>query len=240
MEAPLFVLPINVMNSCDCIVPFYNEGERIMSVIDALSHVRSIKTIICVDDGSTDDTVNILKKKFPGIITVRFNNNSGKSTAVFAGLQRVTSKTVLLFDGDLVHVRFQEIEYACQKYFEESLDMLILKSHGEKQYKCMDDLFRNYVIQSGNRIIKTADLRVIEKLHPTGYQLEVAINQHVIDNNKSVAWYSISALNLHKTRKFSFLAGWKKDIGMDREIMSYLGPVKRLRQIFFFCRRKIT
>ena len=223
----------------DCIIPFYNEGNRILSVVDALSRVPSINKIICVDDGSNDHASEQLKNKFPKIILVLLPKNSGKSRAVFAGLKKVTSDTVLLFDSDLVHVNPKEIEMACKKYFDTSLDMLILRANGEKRYKMMDDFFRNYIIQSGNRIIKTSDLWEVEKLHPVGYQIEVAINQYMMDKKKHVAWCPISTLNLHKTEKLSCIEGWKKDLAMDREIMSYLGPINRLKQILFFCRRKI-
>lgn len=220
-------------SSCDCIVPFYNEGERVVAVVRALSLVPLIGNIICVDDGSTDHV------KIPNATLLRLPRNIGKSQAVFAGLQKVRSKHILLFDADLLGVAPKDIKNAIDKY-DSSLDMLILRAHGEKRYALIDSVFRNYIIQGGNRILKTSDLREVEKLYPIGYQLEVAINKYMMDHKKSVAWTPISALNLHKTRKFSFFSGWRKDLAMDREIMSYLGPIKRLQQILFFCRRKIV
>ena len=220
--------------TCDCIIPFYNEGERVFAVVRALSQVPLIGNIICVDDGSNDHV------EIPNVTLLRLPRNIGKSQAVFAGLRLVKCETVLLFDGDLVGVQPAEIESVSNTFFDRSLDMVILKANGEKKYKIMDDLFRNYIVQSGNRIMKTNDLFSVETLHPIGYQLEVAINQYMLDKKKTVAWYPISALNLHKTEKLSFVDGWKKDITMDREIMSYLGPIKRLQQILFFCRRKIV
>lgn len=225
----------------DCIIPFYNEGDRVLSVVGAFSRVKSISRIICVDDGSTDHASEEIQKKYPKAILIRHDKKEGKSSAIFSGLRKVKSKYVMLFDGDLEHVLADEIETACNKFFSNSnLDSLILRANGEKRYKLMDDLFRNYIVQSGNRIIKTADLRAVEKFHPTGYQMEVAINQYMMDAEKSVAWYPISALNPHKTEKLSFVEGWKKDFAMDREIMSYLGPVKRIQQILFFCRQRLV
>lgn len=229
-----------VKRTVDCIVPFYNEGERVVSVVAALANVASIARIICVDDGSTDHTADVLKTKFPEITLVRLEKNTGKSAAIFAGLKEVKNENVLLFDGDLMYVNSQEIETACHRFLaDQSLDMLIIKVHGEQRYKLMDDVFRNYIVQSGDRILKTKDLREVERLHPTGYQIEVAINQYMMDHHKNVRWFPIFALNLHKTHKLSFLEGWEKDLRMDREIMAYLGPLRRLRQILFFCRKKI-
>jgi len=225
----------------DCIVPFYNEGERVVSVVDALTRVPSITRIICVDDGSADHVSEKLKKTFPSVILICLNKNSGKSSAVFAGLRRVTSDTVLLFDGDLMHVIPEEIERAIHKFFTTpALDMLILKAHGKTWHVVMDHIFRNYLIQSGLRMMKTEDLRKIATLHMHGYQIEVAINQYMMDRKKNAAWCPISAVNLLKTEKSSFRRAWEKDFAMDRQIMSYLGPVKRLNQILFFCRRRLV
>lgn len=230
-----------VKRTIDCIVPFYNEGERMVQVVAALANVPSIAHIICVDDGSTDHTADVLKTKFPGITLVRLEKNTGKSAAIFAGLKEVKNENVLLFDGDLINVNSQEVETACHTFLADpSLDMLIIKYHGERQYRIIDELFRNYIVQSGDRILKTKDLREVEQLHPTGYQIEVAINQYMMDHHKNVRWFPISALNLHKTHKLSFLEGWRKDLQMDREIMAYLGLLRRLRQILFFCREKMV
>lgn len=230
-----------VKRTVDCIVPFYNEGERVVAVVAALVSVPFIARIICVDDGSKDYTRDILKTKFPKIILVRLEKNIGKAGAIFAGLKEVKHENVLLLDGDLINVNSQEVETACNKFLADpSLDMLIIKYHGERRYKLMDDVFRNYIVQSGDRILKTKDLREVERLHPIGYQIEVAINQYMMDHHKNVRWFPISALNLHKTHKLSFFEGWWKDLRMDREIMAYLGPVRRLQQILFFCRKKVT
>lgn len=224
----------------DCIVPFYNEGERVVSVIKVLARVPSIARIICVDDGSTDDISIEWVKRFSKVTFLRLSRNTGKSEAIFAGLKEVITENVLLFDGDLVNVQSGEVEAACHTFLADpSLDMLIIKYHGERRYKLIDDLFRNYIVQSGDRILKTKDLREVERLHPARYQIEVAINQYMMDHHKNVRWFPISALNFHKTHKLSFFEGWWKDLRMDREIMAYLGPLRRLRQILFFCRKKI-
>jgi glycosyltransferase involved in cell wall biosynthesis len=224
----------------DCIIPFYNEGNRICDVVGAVKKVSSVSRIICVDDGSTDDASSILQKRFPDIILQKLQKHIGKSGAVFAGLTHVHTKNVVLLDGDLIGLNPKEIDRACTIFDKnESLDMLILRVHGEHRFQWIDDIFRNYIIQSGNRILRTSDLKEVQKLHPKGYQLEVAINQYMIDTKRRVIWFALSAMNLHKTHKTSWIDGWKKDILMDQEITHYLGLYKRIKQILFFCREKI-
>ena len=53
------------------IVPTYNRKELVIKLIDSLSNQKNKNfEIIVIDDGSTDDTYNILKK------TVSFKNFS--------------------------------------------------------------------------------------------------------------------------------------------------------------------
>lgn len=224
-----------------CIIPFRNERERILSVVQAVIKVKAISQVICVDDGSHDGGGDLLKQNFPQINVLKLESNLGKSGAVFFGLDSVKNEIIILIDGDLMGLKFEELENICLKFVKEkSLDMLILKPEGELLYKPVDWFFRNYVIQSGNRILKTTDLKEVKKLNPKSYQLEVAINQYMLENNRNVAWIPISGFNPHKSRKVSFIQGLREDAKMNKEITGYLGAFRRLGQILFFARKKLT
>ena len=227
-------------NSISAIIPFYNEGIRIYAVLTAVTKVPSIKHVICVDDGSTDDAWKRIKTEFPHVTLIRLNQNIGKAQAIIEGLRHVYYQNTLLIDGDLIRLKAHELNKACKTFISHpSLDMLILKAHGEQRYALVDTLFRNYIIQSGNRILRTKDLQTIEKRGLTGYQLEVAINVYMMKHHKIVGWMPVSALNLHKTHKYSFWKGWKEDLKMDKEIMRYTGLARRIIQILFFCSTRI-
>lgn len=51
------------INSTTAIVPFFNEGERVVNTLKLLSKVANLKEIICVDDGSTDSAYKKITKK---------------------------------------------------------------------------------------------------------------------------------------------------------------------------------
>lgn len=59
------------------------------------------KEIIVVNDGSTDDTRNILKKFEHTTLVLHEKTNGGKGTAVHHGLERAQGDFVLLQDADL-------------------------------------------------------------------------------------------------------------------------------------------
>lgn len=223
--------------SLSCLIPIFNEGDRIASVLSAVVKTPSISQIIVVDDGSTDSPGEIISRRFPQVTLLRLNRNHGKSAAVFHGLKSVKSSRLLLLDGDMLHLQSAELETACRYYLSHPrLDSLILRSRGEDRFAWQDNIVRNYIVQSGNRLVRTSDLHQVATLSPHKYQLEVAINQFMIEHGRQVEWMRISALNLHKTTKLSSLTGWLKDIRMELDILIYLGPFRLLHQMFFFCR----
>ncbi len=224
----------------DCIIPFYNEGERVVHVISVLSQVPECGRIIAVDDGSSDGIGRILARRFPHLILVRLSKNAGKSAAVFAGLSRAKSPDIFLLDADSERLFPATLSSAIHAYEESGVDSLILRKHGPWWIRPADSLFRNYVVQAGERLMRRNDLSAVRTLHPVGYQLEVAINQYLMEQRKKCAWMYVPIRNPHKVEKYGWREGWRRDLLMEKSITEYLGPRKQIQQILFFCRHQIS
>jgi len=88
------------------IVPTYNEEESvgilIQQLYDKLVTFIDSKNyeLIFVDDGSTDNTFEELKK-FPDIKIIRFQRNYGKSAALAAGFEYAKGDIIIQMDADL-------------------------------------------------------------------------------------------------------------------------------------------
>lgn len=223
--------------SITCIIPFYNEGKQIISVIEKVLEVIEINQVICVDDGSPDSISTLISKKFTRVTLKRFDINQGKAAAVFEGLKLATNEDVLLMDADWLNLKVEEIRQALSKYNNSTLDMLILKNTGSNSW--IDEKLRKYVFLSGNRIMKKRDLEEVQKLKPKGYQLEVAINKYMNLHNKKVAWIQTSAFNPHKVKKLGLINGLIKDLKMELDIFSYIGIIPYFKQMFTFCREEL-
>jgi cellulose synthase/poly-beta-1,6-N-acetylglucosamine synthase-like glycosyltransferase len=88
--------------SIDAIVPAYNEGPCLEAALINLLRNRYIRQVICVNDGSTDRTGEIidgLAARTRRLIAVH-QSNTGKGGAVMHGLLHVTSPFVFLTDAD--------------------------------------------------------------------------------------------------------------------------------------------
>ncbi len=218
-----------------CIIPFFNEGKRMIAVLEIVSKVHNCDQIICVDDGSTDNTSSTIIKKFPQVELIRLSKNFGKTTAVEKGLNLAKGSYILMLDGDLKNLKPMELAAAIDKILKSpAIDMIVLR----RSYSLfIVKLLRGDVILSGERVIKKNQLReVLYKFKPKRYEIEVAINQYMIKNKKRSYWINSSALNTHKTEKFGLWEGIEKDFFVTINLLYFIGFFNYVWQIFFFCK----
>lgn len=89
------------------VIPIYNERESIPSLIQRLKpacHTLAPFEIICIDDGSTDGSLEVLlheKQSCPEMKIIKFEANSGKSAALTAGFKEAKGEIVVILDADL-------------------------------------------------------------------------------------------------------------------------------------------
>lgn len=91
------------MISLTIILPVYNEAAAVGKLLTKLLAVNlPAKTqIIAVNDGSTDGTSEILARFADRIEIITLPRNSGKGSAVRAGIARAKNAYVLIQDADL-------------------------------------------------------------------------------------------------------------------------------------------
>ena len=90
------------------VVPCFNEEEALPLFFDTVTEVVNGMNVtyefVFVDDGSSDDTLNVIKtlrEKSPRVRYVSFSRNFGKEAAIYAGLQHSRGAHVALMDADL-------------------------------------------------------------------------------------------------------------------------------------------
>jgi glycosyltransferase involved in cell wall biosynthesis len=90
------------------VVPMYNEADSIEaffgSLIPVLDQIDEEYEIICVNDGSSDNTLELIKKMSQinrRIKAIDLSRNFGKESALTAGLHFATGDAVIPLDSDL-------------------------------------------------------------------------------------------------------------------------------------------
>ena len=98
---------IKMKDGISLIIPVLNEEKTLATIIEKCSTQPVVKQLVIVNDGSTDNTRNILdrigkKNNTEVFITVlHHEQNMGKGAAIKTGLTRVLGKYVMVQDADL-------------------------------------------------------------------------------------------------------------------------------------------
>ena len=100
------------MKTIEIVVPCYNESENIRPLYEAIKRVFAEKlpaysyTLLFVNDGSSDDSLVVLKKlseEDKRVKYLSFSRNFGHQLAVKAGLDHSFADAVISMDCDLQH-----------------------------------------------------------------------------------------------------------------------------------------
>lgn len=87
------------------IVPFRNEAKKLNSLctsINALDYPRALFEVIFIDDGSSDNSLSLLKKIEPGIYCDIIQNpgHLGKKASILEGISKAQYDYILTVDAD--------------------------------------------------------------------------------------------------------------------------------------------
>lgn len=175
------------MAKVTCIIPAYNEEDRILPVLEAAKQSPLISEMIVVNDGSTDRTGEVLSGT-EGIKIMDHKENRGKADAMQTGIDAATGDVVLFLDADLKGLTAEHIEDLINPVAAGETDMAFSyrDNSGEPFFKI--DIF------SGERALKKGTLTNIGSLNGLGYAVEAYINKYLIDHG--LRWKSVKCKGL--------------------------------------------
>lgn len=223
-----------------CIIPVFNEQARVGEVLKQVSQVKNLAEIICVDDGSSDNSARVIKENFPKIKLIQHERNLGKTAAVVTGLSLATGETVLLLDSDLINLKSGEIDKALACFEQNGLDCLLLNTAPTNlAERLLRPVLRFLLLAAGSRVIHKQCLKeALQAGNFKSYDLEIAQNKYLMENRKVVGYFDISAIDVSKVSKNGLIKGTWQELVMWRQITSYAGLLFFIKQSLFFARRK--
>ncbi|MCJ7555567.1 MAG: glycosyltransferase [Gammaproteobacteria bacterium] len=137
------------------VIPVYNEQSNLNELVERCVRVceglKQTYEIILVDDGSSDDSRNLLRslsQQYAGkVLAVLLNRNYGQHPAVFAGLAHARGEVVVTLDADLQNPP-EEIPKLLEK-IAEGYDVV-----GSVRIKRKDSFFRRLPSRIINAVVR--------------------------------------------------------------------------------------
>jgi len=100
-------MDMNKTPQIDIIIPFYNQEaivEKVVQAVLELDYPKENITIIAIDDGSSDETPQLLKKfeEQSRIKLILFKKNRGRAQVRNSGIEQAGGDLIAFLDGDMV------------------------------------------------------------------------------------------------------------------------------------------
>jgi glycosyltransferase involved in cell wall biosynthesis len=145
------------------VIPMFNEAENVETTLrrveEALDSFKGTYEIIPVNDGSLDNTLEILRKvaeKDGGIKIVSYPRNTGRGMALRRGFKESKGDIVVSIDADLSYDPHYIVEFVETLWREQDID-LILASPYMPGGEIRDVPFhRLWISKWGNKILRFA------------------------------------------------------------------------------------
>ncbi|MEI6098795.1 MAG: glycosyltransferase family 2 protein [Alphaproteobacteria bacterium] len=211
-----------------CLIPAYNEQDRITAVLQAVLDHPLIDEVLVIDDGSTDATSAVVRRSTARLITL--SPNVGKTAALARGLAESSGDLILLVDADLVGLSPTHLT---------ALITPVLSGHADISISLRDNaptiwhlLGLDYI--SGERVLQKSLLTPhLDHLHTLPkFGFEVYLNSLLIQHTARIAvvrWPGV--ISPLKSRKYGFWVGVKGDIKMLADLSRAAGTWGLVRQV---------
>jgi glycosyltransferase involved in cell wall biosynthesis len=112
------------------VIPLLNEQESLPElhqwIVNVMTTHKYTYEILFIDDGSTDDSWNIIENlsaENPNVKGIRFLRNYGKSQALHAGFARAKGDVIITMDADLQDSP-EEIPGLCEMILNQEFDLV--------------------------------------------------------------------------------------------------------------------
>ncbi len=193
------------------VIPLFNEQEVVPFLIEEINKIGTTLhkdyEVIFVDDGSVDNTFELVKKaanQDPKFKVIKLSRNFGHQAAFNVGIDFAQGAMVLTMDGDLQHPPHLIPEFI--KYAEEGFDIVI-----------------------GERLTNKQNSKFREALGKIFYKLMSSITNLEFRNVSDFALYKRNVVNALKKlpERERYLRGMIQWIGFKKKYVSYVVESRR-------------
>ncbi len=207
------------------VVPAYNEGKRILPVLDTLAASPCVHEIIVVDDGSLDDTYDVIMGHAvcgtDRARILRHSPNRGKGSAMRTGAEATDADVLVFFDADLIGLTPPQVECVVHPVVMGKAVMSLGVFRGGRGWTTLAQILAPNI--SGQRAIRRDVFQAIPCLTKAGYGVELAITNYVLGEGLPIARVVLrDVTHPMKEEKLGFFRGAKARFRMYWQMLPYM------------------
>ena len=200
------------------IIPAYNEAERIQSVLDAVDKASLADNIIVVDDGSTDETEEIVQQSKVRVKLISLETNTGKANALSQGVESAPDDTIMFLDADLKGLTPEHVDDMIRTYSEGNFDMVIGVFHKGRLNTDISQKISPHL--SGQRILSADIWNKLDRSKAEEFGVEMALTKLSLAENFSTTKVKLTGVtHVMKEEKRGFAEGIKSRLKMYKNII---------------------
>lgn len=199
------------------VIPAFNEAADIGPVLDTLRATEDLAAIIIVDDGSTDGTARVARRRMAGDERMRLIcrwPDGGKGAALVSGAELAPTDIVLFLDADLVGLLPDHIRRLAEPVIAGRADMAIARFRRGRLWTDLSHIITPAV--SGQRCLRWSQFRGAAGLREAGYGAEMVLQQHALAHGlrrQHVIWPGVT--HVTKEEKCGRLEGFRQRLVCD-------------------------
>jgi len=234
------------------VLPCYNEEEhvhleldRILATMDASEYADSYE-LLCVDDKSTDRTLEVIRRyeaQHPRVRVMAFPRNSGSGTVRRIGTKEARGEIVVWTDADMTYPNERIPEFVRMLDEDDSFDQVVgARTTEEGTYKFLRVPAKWTIRQvaqiltgvkipdlnSGLRAFRRSVSLPYLRLLPPGFSCVTTLTVSFLSNNHDIRYEPIEYAKRAGKSKFKFIRDAYRYILQVMRMVMYFNPIKLL------------
>ncbi|MGZ4599188.1 MAG: glycosyltransferase family 2 protein [Oryzihumus sp.] len=232
------------------VLPCYNEGEHVLQEIDRITAAMEASEftyeLLCIDDASTDNTLQVLHdaaNRYPNIRVMPFRRNGGSGTARRIGTQQAYGEIVVWTDADMTYENERIPELVRILRDDESYDQVVgarTTEEGTHKWarvpakwlirKIAEKLSNEKIpdLNSGLRAFRREVSLPYLRLLPPGFSCVTTITLAFLHNQHDIKYVPTSYAKRAGVSKFHFVRDAYRYILQVLRMVMYFNPLKVL------------